>query len=87
MKAILERILCVILLLAERGLALRESSHTLGDCSNGNFFGFIELLSMITFYMKMNLSDRIQNEFIKICASSIDAEIASKRAFFYIGKI
>ncbi|XP_065671742.1 uncharacterized protein LOC136089618 [Hydra vulgaris] len=42
---ILKRILDVFLFLGERGLAFRESSQRIGDVYNGNFLGFIELLS------------------------------------------
>ena len=42
---IMKRIIDVILFLGERGLAFRGSSQRIGDTSNGNFLGLIELLS------------------------------------------
>lgn len=44
-RDILTRILVVILFLGERGLALRGDSHLIGDRSNGNFLGILELIS------------------------------------------
>ena len=44
-KSILNRVLCVILFLAERGLAFRGDEEKIGDPTNGNFLGFIKLLS------------------------------------------
>ena len=43
-KQILRRLLDVTLFLAERGLAFRGSSCLVGDPSNGNFLGLLELL-------------------------------------------
>ncbi|XP_013777812.1 zinc finger MYM-type protein 1-like, partial [Limulus polyphemus] len=42
---ILKHIIDVVLFLGERGLAFNGSSHRIGDSSNGNFLGLIELLS------------------------------------------
>lgn len=39
------RIICVILFIAERGLAFRGSSQRIESCDNGNFLGIINLLS------------------------------------------
>ena len=44
-RQILRRIISVVFFLSERGLAFRGSSQRLGDPSNGNFLGLIELLS------------------------------------------
>lgn len=44
-KELLKRILSVILLLAERGLAFRRTSVRIGDSNNGNFLGMLELLA------------------------------------------
>lgn len=43
-KNLLERILNIILFLSERGLALFGSTQRIGDCTNGNFLGIVELL-------------------------------------------
>lgn len=43
-KEILKRLLHVTLFLAERGLAFRGDSCKIGDPSNGNFLGLLELL-------------------------------------------
>lgn len=42
---LLERLLSVILILAERGLPFRGDSSKIGDAHNGNFLGIIELLA------------------------------------------
>lgn len=44
-KELLQRILSVVLLLAERGLPFRGESSKIGDTNNGNFLGILELLS------------------------------------------
>ena len=44
-KTILSRVLTVILFMAERGLALRGSQEKIGDPTNGNFLGFMEVLA------------------------------------------
>ena len=44
-RMLLQRIIDVVLTLAERGLAFRGSNHRIGDMHNGNFLGIIELLS------------------------------------------
>lgn len=42
---LLERLLSIILFLAERGLPFRGDSSKIGDAHNGNFIGIIELLA------------------------------------------
>ena len=44
-RAILKRILDVVLFLGKRGLAFRGTSHLIDNPQNGNFLGLIELLS------------------------------------------
>ena len=44
-RDLLKRILDVILFLGQRGLALQGDSNLIGDPSNGNFLGILELLS------------------------------------------
>ena len=44
-RDLLKRILDVILFLGQRGLALKGDSNLIGDPSNGNFLGILELLS------------------------------------------
>ena len=43
-KALLHRILQVVLFLGERGLAFRGDSQRTGDPNNGNFLGILELI-------------------------------------------
>ena len=43
-KALLHRILQVVLFLGERGLAFRGDSQRIGDPNNGNFLGILELI-------------------------------------------
>ena len=44
-KQVLTGLLKVTLFMAERGLAFRGSSDRIGDRSNGNFLGIVELCS------------------------------------------
>lgn len=44
-RGLLRRLLDVTLFLAERGLAFRGDSDKIGDCTNGNFLGILELLA------------------------------------------
>ena len=43
-KALLHRILQVVLFLGERGLVFRGDSQRIGDPNNGNFLGILELI-------------------------------------------
>ena len=43
-KALLHRILQVVLFLGERGLVFRGDSQRTGDPNNGNFLGILELI-------------------------------------------
>ena len=43
-KALLHRILQVVLFLGKRGLAFRSDSQRIGDPNNGNFKGILELI-------------------------------------------
>ena len=42
---ILQRVVCVITLIAERGLAFRGENETIGSPKNGNYLGIVELLA------------------------------------------
>ena len=42
----MERILHVVLFLAERGLAFRGESDRIGEHNNGNFLGILKLLAL-----------------------------------------
>ena len=44
-RNILERLIDIVIFLAERNLAFRGSNETLDSLHNGNFFGLFELLA------------------------------------------
>lgn len=54
-KNLLERIISVIIFLAERNLPLRGNNKILGAPNNGNFLGTIELLALNDTFLKAHL--------------------------------
>ncbi|XP_065665591.1 zinc finger MYM-type protein 1-like [Hydra vulgaris] len=54
-KDLLKRLLDVILFLAKRRLAFRGVTHLIGDSSNGNFLGLLELLSVYDLLLEEHL--------------------------------
>lgn len=54
-QQILTRILDTILILAERGLALRDESHIIGEKKNGKFLGILELISQYDAVLREHL--------------------------------
>ena len=88
----------VVVFLSERNLAFRGSNENLGDRSNGNFLGLIELLAkydavLSELLQKIKRSDthvhylspQIQNELIQLVASNIqEVNMAQlKKAKYY----
>lgn len=90
-RAVLFRLLNIIQFLAERNLALRGTNEQFGDTRNGNFLGEVALIAKFDPVLSEHvrrakshelsdhyLSNRIQNELIKLLAKSIRDKIISK---------
>ena len=84
----MERLIDIVVFLAEKNLAFRESDEVLGSPHNGNFLGLFELLAkrdpvlmelkirMIKHTTKKHyLSNTIQNELINIVAKKVEKEL------------
>lgn len=63
-KAILERVLHVTLFLASRGLPFRGDNVTIGDVSNGNFLGILEVIAQYDDVTREHL-ERIKSTQVK----------------------
>ena len=84
-RAVLTRVIDVLVLLAARGLAIRGSDEKIGSVHNGNFLGIIELLSKYDAFLAAHLekygnkgsgstsylSHSICDELIKIMANKV----------------
>ncbi|XP_065681462.1 uncharacterized protein LOC105849856 [Hydra vulgaris] len=92
-RAVLERILDIILFLSARNLAFHGSDTTIGSKSNGNFLGVFELLAKYdTVLNKLMqriqdkdtkehyLSNDTQNELIRLLAKEIESKNLSRES-------
>ena len=55
-RAVLTRVIDVLIFLSGRGLALRGSDETIGSIHNGNFLGIVELLSKYDSFLAAHLA-------------------------------
>ena len=91
LKNVLERLIDIVIFLAEKNLAFRESDEVLGSPHNGNFLGLFELLAkrdpvlmelknrIIKLTTKKHyLSNTIQNELINIVAKKVEKELMTQ---------
>ncbi|XP_037041015.1 uncharacterized protein LOC119077809 [Bradysia coprophila] len=91
-RNILKRILSVVRFLSSRGLPFRGDSQQIGESSNGNFLGLIELISEYDPVIKQHLeqyanrgrgsvsylSAETVNEFIHVMARKVEVEIINQ---------
>ena len=90
-KNVLERLIDIVIFLAEKNVAFRESDEVLGSPHNGNFLGFFELLAkrdpvlmeqknrIIKHTTKKHcLSNTIQNKLINIVAKKVEKELMTQ---------
>ena len=90
-KNVLKRLIDIVIFLAEKNLAFRESDEVLGYSHNGNFLGLFELLAkrdpvlmelknrIIKHTTKKHyLSNTIQNELINIVAKKVEKELMTQ---------
>ncbi|XP_047132636.1 zinc finger MYM-type protein 1-like [Hydra vulgaris] len=56
-KSVLERVVSVIKLFAERGLAFRGHTEILGSSSNGNFLGILELIAQFDPFLSSHIDN------------------------------
>lgn len=87
-KSVLERLIDIVIFLAERNLAFRGSKEVLGSPHNGNFLGLFELLAkrdsvlnelqrrIMQHQTKQHyLSNTVQNELLQIIAKEAEKEL------------
>ena len=87
----MERLIDIVIFLAEKNLAFRESDEVLGSPHNGNSLGLFELLAkrdpillelknrVIEHTTKKHyLSNTIQNELINIVAKKVEKELMTQ---------
>ena len=55
-RAVLTRVIDVMIFLSSRGLAIRGSDEKLGSVHNGNFLGIVELLSKYDSFLSSHLA-------------------------------
>ena len=55
-RAVLTRVIDVMIFLSSRGLAIRGSDEKLGSVHNGNFLGIVELLSKYDSFLASHLA-------------------------------
>lgn len=91
-KSILKRIFSVIQFITSRGLPFRGSSNYIGNSSNGNYLGLLELISqydeLLRTHFKIHankgrghvsyLSSTIANEFIHVLATAVRDVLVSE---------
>ena len=89
---VLERVVAVIMFLAERGLAFRGDSEVFGSPHNGNYLGCLELLSKFDPFLCEHirsrgnpgrghvsyLSSTIFDEFIELLGATVHEKIVSE---------
>ena len=98
MGSCFQRLVAIVQFLAERNLAFRGSIEIIGEPSNGNFLGLVELLAKFDPVMGEHLrcvtnaeihdhylGKRIQNEFIDVVADAVVKAILrdSKNAMYF----
>ena len=90
-RAVLERLLTIVQFLAERNLAFRGSVEKLGDPTNGNFLGLVEVIGKFDVVLSEHLrrikSDEMsdhylgktmQNQFIQLLADEVLQKICKR---------
>ena len=82
---VLRRVVAVVKLLTEKGLALRGDNEVLGSSHNGNFLGCMELIAQFHSFLAKHLSDHgnagrgnpsfisstIVEEFVEVMANEV----------------
>jgi len=91
-RQVLKRVVSVITLLCERGLAFRGDNETIGSANNGNYLGLLELVAEYDDFLKQHmekhgnrgsghtsyLSSTISEEFIELMGKRVLSEIVSR---------